>query len=58
MNSSESYLENVDNEGEDVTDEEDDDDAEEHRRHPDLTLLQARKFSTFGVGSTNLKGNN
>ena len=57
MLSSESYLEHVDDEGEDVADEEDDDDAEEHRRHSNLALLKTRKFGTFGVGSANLTGN-
>ncbi len=48
-------LENVDNEGEDVADEEDKDDDHEHRRKPDLFLLQAGQAGPLGVGPTNLQ---
>ena len=48
-------LEDVDDEREDVADEEDEDDNHEHRRQPDLLLLQPRQPRALRVRASHLR---
>jgi hypothetical protein len=53
--SSSSYLEQVNNEGENVAHEKYDHDDHEHRGHPDLSLLQPGQLGARGVGLADLQ---
>ena len=49
------YLQDVDDECEDVADEEDEDDDHEHGGEADLALLQTRQLGALRVGAADLR---
>lgn len=48
------YLQQIDNEGQDVEEKEHNNDTHEHGGHPDFALLMPSKFGTFRSWTTDL----